>query len=138
MDGQLRRASETEAERKEGGPRRPPLFRSFSCGVCQHRTPPGKTSAELSVTVAGRVERARVYSHSSPGHLFPGRAARGLSQKGDLPSSGERPASLVQGRRRAQMALTEGLDVCRGALAPLSVFAPRGSAESAPDASLEA
>jgi hypothetical protein len=31
-------------------------------------------------------------------------AARGLSQKGDLPSSGERPASLVQSRRRAQMA----------------------------------
>ena len=47
---------------------------------------------------------ARAYSHHSLGLSSGSGSARlGLSQKGDLPSSGERRTFLVQGRRRAQI-----------------------------------
>ena len=49
------------------------------------------------------------YSHHSPGTSSGSGSARlGLSQKGDLPSSGERISQLVQGRRRAQKAIGKG------------------------------
>jgi hypothetical protein len=104
MDGQLRRASETEAERKEaaqGGLRSSAHFRVGW--------------ASMGLTVAGRLERARVYSHSSPGHL---RSARPFPER--RPAKFRRAASIFgpKSPTRANGQMGKGRGYCSGLPGP--------------------